>query len=222
MKDPEDNQTPLKRKRPPFTRLTNAVLDDPRLGHKGLRVYVALCRFADEETRASWPGVDSLAAVARLSANSTRDGLKELVSLGYLEVCYVQRQDGSQTSNSYEVKDYVFERTKPLTKSRGGGTLHVLKGDPSASEDEQETGEQEPRNRRKENPSREKRLQEALGFSLRNFVATVRAGDRPAEGSLDGKPYKVEFTAVNPLWAKFSWGAEVWVLQGTDVVRVAV
>ncbi len=110
----------LKRDLPPFTWLANNVLDDPRLTHLGLSVYMALCRFAGYKSRTAFPSIPRIAVVARLSSSSVKRGLVNLRKLGYLKTEAVFTEQG-RGSNLYTICDKAKQPTKPLpVKDRYG------------------------------------------------------------------------------------------------------
>jgi hypothetical protein len=100
--------------RPGYYRVENDFLDKfgHELGPYGIAVYNALCRFADNETRESYPSIKTLADRTGMSERKVHDCLEQLVALGLIGI---ESGKTAGTSNSYTV----------LTV---GGMHHVQRG----------------------------------------------------------------------------------------------
>ena len=84
-----------------YTILSDAVIDDERVGKNELLVYMVLCRYSGKE-RTAFPGIRLLAQKARLSPNTAQAALNNLVTLGYLKIEKRTRGDTqAKTSHLY-------------------------------------------------------------------------------------------------------------------------
>lgn len=67
-------------------------------------VYVMLCKWADFQTKDSFPSIPTLAKECCCSENSVRSAVKKLVELKLINVQVRKRKDGSgQSSNLYTI-----------------------------------------------------------------------------------------------------------------------
>ena len=67
-----------------FTMVMDVVLEDERLSKTGLLCYLALCRYANVNSRDCDPSLSGIAKLARLSRNSVLQGIEELERLSYI------------------------------------------------------------------------------------------------------------------------------------------
>ncbi len=74
----------IKRERPPFTILEDAILEDQRIRKHGLLVYWILCRYADNKAQC-FPSIRKIAKEARLSPSTVWAAIEGLVTNGYIE-----------------------------------------------------------------------------------------------------------------------------------------
>lgn len=88
-----------------------------------LKVYIALCKFSDD-AGGCFPAIDTIREFTCLSMSGVRKGLKELQKNGFVEVTRRQRENGSATSNYYQLL--------VVTASQGGYT--DVQGDPTRTE----------------------------------------------------------------------------------------
>ena len=74
----------LKRERPPFTIIEDAILLDKRIHKHGLLVYWVLCKHSDNEARC-FPSIRKIAKEGRMSASTVWAAIEELIKNGYIE-----------------------------------------------------------------------------------------------------------------------------------------
>lgn len=75
----------LRRKRPPFTLIENAVIKDLEISGYALLVYTVLCMHADHEDGTCFPGFAEIGKYSRCSRSTIKRALKELIDYGYVE-----------------------------------------------------------------------------------------------------------------------------------------
>ncbi len=74
----------IKRERPPFTILEDAILSDQRIRKHGLLVYWVLCKHADNQAHC-FPSIRKIAKEGRMSASTVCAAIEELITNGYIE-----------------------------------------------------------------------------------------------------------------------------------------
>lgn len=91
----------------PFVIVTRKVIDNEKVLEKpvDIAVYVVLCMYADNRTKASNPKVETIAKKARCSERVARRSIKALEAAGYIEVKPRRDARGHQTSNQYIIID---------------------------------------------------------------------------------------------------------------------
>jgi DNA-binding GntR family transcriptional regulator len=72
------------------------------LGHRARSVYMYLRDHADKEGRC-WPGIQTIAAELRLSRSTVKRALSELCREGLIVKAPRWRENGSYTSNLYQI-----------------------------------------------------------------------------------------------------------------------
>ncbi len=102
-----NEQAVLDHRTNPFIMVTNEVIDnDEFLGKPvDIAVYVALCMYADNQTKTSYPKVETIAKKARCSERVARRSIKNLEEAGYIEVRPRFDTKGNQISNQYILID---------------------------------------------------------------------------------------------------------------------
>ncbi len=70
---------------------------------KAKLVLVALCESANDETGECWPGLQRIADRCDLTLRSARRAVAQLAKEGLIEISPRYRDDGTQTSNTYQV-----------------------------------------------------------------------------------------------------------------------
>lgn len=94
-----------------------AVMRDKKLTKPSeLTVYLALCGFADNETKQSYPSVAKLAEVALCSESSVQRALRTLEEVGYIEIRKRRDRRGFITSNQYVLLDVPEDLTVTVTE----------------------------------------------------------------------------------------------------------
>ena len=84
-----------------FVLLPYSVLDDLRLSKSDIQVYIALARYADNETRLCYPSMATIAKVSRLRRPTICKSLINLESYGYI---IIKRQHGHVNHYQLPVK----------------------------------------------------------------------------------------------------------------------
>jgi hypothetical protein len=99
----ENERTVVDRRENPFIMVTKHIVDNDKVLEKpvDIAVYVALCMYADNTTRASNPNVSTIAKKARCSERVARRSIQNLKEAGYLEVNPRFDGRGHQASNQY-------------------------------------------------------------------------------------------------------------------------
>jgi biotin operon repressor len=91
-----------------YTRLDNErlrrILAEPRGGIM-LRVYVALCMFADSSTGLAWPSQDTLAAECGISSRSVQTATAALRAAGHIEIR--RRWINGKSLNEYQTRPEI-------------------------------------------------------------------------------------------------------------------
>lgn len=77
-------------------------LDDAGLDVFEFRIYANLCRRANDEAR-SWPSLNNIAAICKISTRKVREALRSLEAKGMVETIANVREDGGQGANTYRV-----------------------------------------------------------------------------------------------------------------------
>jgi hypothetical protein len=103
----------------------NSAFDDAGLSMSAVRVYVHLCRRADNETRIAWPGVDSMARTVRANRTTIIDAIKELEARGFIKV---SRQIGRRSN--YEILPKYCWQPKSNQSETGNGNQSVIGNTP--------------------------------------------------------------------------------------------
>lgn len=102
-----ENRTVVDFRENPFIMVTKEVIDNEAKLEKpvDLAVYVVLCMYADNHTKASHPKVETIAKKARCSERVARRSIKNLEESGYIEVKPRYDARGHQASNQYIIID---------------------------------------------------------------------------------------------------------------------
>jgi predicted transcriptional regulator len=66
-------------------------------------VYVILCKYADYQSKSSYPSIKTIAEQCLCSENTVRAALKKLEKLGLISIETRKREKGGQTSNLYRL-----------------------------------------------------------------------------------------------------------------------
>jgi predicted transcriptional regulator len=89
------------------------IIFDLDLSHQAKLIYVFLCRFADSESQ-SFPSYSTIAEKCNISVTSVKKAIKELVEARLLVKRKRYREDGSQTSNLYEIFSEPFNESEEV------------------------------------------------------------------------------------------------------------
>jgi len=111
-----------------------ALIDDERVSLKGILVYTALARRADQGGE-SYPSIASIAAAARLGPTATKEGIAELERLGYLRKTSRVKEDGAQTSSLYTLIAQRGTASSEGAQSPGDGGGVATEGGPQSPGD---------------------------------------------------------------------------------------
>lgn len=114
-------------RRPGYLRVDNDVYDrfGPQLGPYGLAVYVALCRYANQDSEC-WP---SYSTIARGTGMSKRKVIYEIQKLERLQIIAVERNQ--HTSNVFILLDTGAQHALPPVHSmHSPGAQHAPKQSP--------------------------------------------------------------------------------------------
>lgn len=136
------SQDALQTQYPAMTQIYDSVFNlglKPQAGW----LYVAIVSFTRKGDPVAFPSVATLATMTRMSENSVRKYIKELVSVGLIAVTARAKGDGGQTSNLYTIinPSFVSHKTQNLeggTSNSEGGLPQNLEGGTSNLEDEEQ------------------------------------------------------------------------------------
>ena len=81
----------------------DSVYEDQELSHRAKAVYIYLKDHSNKEGTC-WPGINTIAAGLNLSRSTVKRALEDLVKAGLLEKSSRWRENGSLTSNLYQIK----------------------------------------------------------------------------------------------------------------------
>ena len=79
------------------------IYKDQELGHRAKAVYIYLLDHANKEGTC-WPGINTIASGVSLSRSTVKRALDDLARAGLVEKSSRWRENGSLTSNIYQVK----------------------------------------------------------------------------------------------------------------------
>ena len=79
------------------------IYKDQELGHRAKAVYIYLLDHANKEGTC-WPGINTIASGVSLSRSTVKRALDDLTRAGLVEKSLRWRENGSLTSNIYQVK----------------------------------------------------------------------------------------------------------------------
>ncbi|WP_306473030.1 helix-turn-helix domain-containing protein, partial [Bacillus pseudomycoides] len=98
-----------------FFMIDNEIVDDERLTHKEMAVYMSLCRHANRETGSCFPSLSTIGKKVKMSKNTVLNALKLLIELGYISKENRSSEDGGHASNIYYIND-VGTLVHPVNK----------------------------------------------------------------------------------------------------------
>lgn len=90
-----------------FAQIPKDVIDDTQVLDKPVEkvVYSVLCSYANNETRASWPSVSSIAEKSLCGEKTARRALAKLKAVGLISVKPTYSDDGGQGTNVYVLNE---------------------------------------------------------------------------------------------------------------------
>ncbi len=141
----------LARKRPPFTMIENAIIEDEGMSPYELLVYMVICYHADREGKA-FPSIRTIARETHLSAGTVQPAIKGLIEKGYLlKEIRLKPNSKERMSNLYTVVSQyeyskrqgggVSPRSTPVSRGETGGVS-------PRSTEQDSSSEQDSKNRR--------------------------------------------------------------------------
>ena len=123
------------RRRQGFTIIENAVLEDRRLSHYSVLVYLALARHADQDKKC-WPSWRRIGELARCGRTAVHTALRELAAYGYL---VKEARNGSSCIYMLTTPEYIPVRVAGPPRPCGG-LPPVRMADPEQDPIEPDTG----------------------------------------------------------------------------------
>jgi len=81
----------------------DSIYNDQELSHRAKAVYIFLKDHANKEGTC-WPGINTIAAGVSLSRSTVKRALDDLVKVGLVEKSHRWRENGSLSSNLYQIK----------------------------------------------------------------------------------------------------------------------
>ena len=81
----------------------DSIYSDDSLHHRAKAVYIYLKDHANKEGTC-WPGINTIAAGVSLSRSTVKRALEDLVKAGLVEKSSRWRENGSFSSNLYQIK----------------------------------------------------------------------------------------------------------------------
>ncbi|HDR8448219.1 TPA: helix-turn-helix domain-containing protein [Bacillus cereus] len=88
-----------------FFILDNEVVDDERLTHKEMAVYIMLCRHVNKETGACFPSLSTIGKKVGMSKNTVIKSLNILIEMGYVTKEKRASKEQGNMSNCYCIND---------------------------------------------------------------------------------------------------------------------
>ncbi|MBA7524705.1 hypothetical protein ES705_16847 [subsurface metagenome] len=118
--DQEEKKISIKRKRPPFTIIENAIIQDKNISKHAMMVYLVLCMHADKNGKDSYPGLKTIERESRSGHTTVIDAIKELVNAGY--VIKEQRRNPKKPDGYLSNLYTITGKRKEGTPNQEGGT----------------------------------------------------------------------------------------------------
>lgn len=110
-----NNRTVIDFRKRRFTQVTRKVIEDTSKLTKPVEiaVYTVLCMYADNDTKLSYPSVETIAKKARCSVRVAHRSLAALKDAGYIDVINRTDNNGFKTSNQYALLDVPDTEDSP-------------------------------------------------------------------------------------------------------------
>ncbi|PEC10525.1 DNA replication protein [Bacillus toyonensis] len=97
--------TLIDRRRRGFFMIDNEIVDDARLSHKEMPVYMVLCRHLNQETGSYFPSLPTIGKKVGMSKNTVIKVLNALIEMGYVTKEKRSSKEKDGMSNVYYVND---------------------------------------------------------------------------------------------------------------------
>ncbi|PEU21531.1 DNA replication protein [Bacillus wiedmannii] len=97
--------TLVDRRRRGFFMIDNEIVDDTRLTHKEMAVYMVLCRHLNQETGSCFPSLPTIGKKVGMSKNTVIKALNTLIEIGYVTKEKRSSKEQGDMSNVYYVND---------------------------------------------------------------------------------------------------------------------
>ncbi|PEL63247.1 helix-turn-helix domain-containing protein [Bacillus wiedmannii] len=97
--------TLVDRRRRGFFMIDNEIVDDTRLTHKEMAVYMILCRHLNQETGSCFPSLPTIGKKVGMSKNTVIKALNTLIEIGYVTKEKRSSKEQGDMSNVYYVND---------------------------------------------------------------------------------------------------------------------
>ncbi|MBE7099452.1 helix-turn-helix domain-containing protein [Bacillus cereus] len=97
--------TLIDRRRRGFFMIDNEIVDDARLSHKEMAVYMVLCRHLNQETGSCFPSLPTIGKKVGMSKNTVIKALNTLIEIGYVTKEKRSSKEQGDMSNVYYVND---------------------------------------------------------------------------------------------------------------------
>lgn len=107
--------TLIDRRRRGFFMIDNEIVDDARLTHKEMAVYMVLCRHLNQETGSCFPSLPTIGKKVGMSKNTVIKALNTLIEIGYVTKEKRSSKEQGDMSNVYYVND-VHDLNGEFTK----------------------------------------------------------------------------------------------------------
>ncbi|PEY19548.1 DNA replication protein [Bacillus anthracis] len=123
--------TLIDRRRRGFFMIDNEIVDDARLSHKEMAVYMVLCRHLNQETGSCFPSLPTIGKKVGMSKNTVIKALNTLIEIGYVTKEKRSSKEQGDMSNVYYVNDVHYLNGGVHQMNRGGsgderGGVHEL------------------------------------------------------------------------------------------------
>ncbi|MDA1636496.1 DnaD domain protein [Bacillus cereus] len=123
--------TLIDRRRRGFFMIDNEIVDDARLSHKEMAVYMVLCRHLNQETGSCFPSLPTIGKKVGMSKNTVIKSLNALIEIGYVTKEKRSSKEQGDMSNVYYVNDVhdlnggVHQMNRGGSRDERGGVHEV-------------------------------------------------------------------------------------------------
>lgn len=115
MRKGSELMTLVDRRRRGFFMIDNEIVDDTRLSHKEMAIYMVLCRHLNQETGSCFPSLSTIGKKVGMSKNTIIKSLNLLIECGYVFKEKRNGEDGGHASNVYYIND-ISTLVQPVNK----------------------------------------------------------------------------------------------------------